>query len=430
METLYLKNGLRLLLDKIPTVQSVAVGVMVEVGTKHENEKENGIVHFIEHLLFKNSLSFTNKSATSYIESLGGQLHAFTGKEFTCYYSQILNYNLVETICIIRDMVFSFNINNVEFEKEKQVIIQEILKYEDDTPEQLKILCTQESLNNCSHAFDILGSISNVSSFSNEEVLEFYKKFYTASNSVISISGNFCDEDIENIKKILNAVPAGEKTNKDLSPVVFRGGVKFIEKMNQQAHICFHFPGIASTVSPVKYYAYLLLSNIVGGGQNSLLHRALREEKGIVYSVYSQPIIFKEIGLLRLFASTSSEKLEEAYDLILEIVLKLRENIISQEDFLNAKVALKSELVFSHESTISRMFFYGQEALLGIYHSSNLLEILNFIDSVSMDDIKQLIASIFREDYFLGIAASYIEPIQKIINNNSLEERFSKILIE
>ncbi|KYD26637.1 M16 family metallopeptidase [Parageobacillus toebii] len=404
MRKLCLSNGLRLLIDKIPYAKSVSIGVMVHVGTKHETKETNGIAHFTEHLLFKNQLNFSNMYGNTYIETLGGKMNAFTGKELTCFHVQILSEHLKEAIRTLKDMIFSFSISDADFDKEKQVVIQEIYRYQDNTLERVKIESLMQALGPCSYAFDILGTVSNIKSFTIDEVYNFYKKFYTPSNTVVSISGNIEENALIELIEMLESIPKGVIQKQTLSPVTFKGGFNYIHTADYQSHICFVFPGVSSKTPMRGYYAYFILNHLLGGGRNSRLNQTLREEKGLVYSVYSQTIIFEEIGVLRVIASTSEDNLKKVYDTIISIIKDIKETGFTLDELNRCKTAIKSELVFSNENIMQRMFFFGQEELLGIYKSFNIDEILKCVDDITIWEVENVIKNTFGGLHSLTIS--------------------------
>ncbi|MBN8194214.1 insulinase family protein [Bacillus sp. NTK074B] len=405
MQKICLPNGIRLLLDNDANVNSVSIGVMLKLGSKHESPDLNGIVHFLEHILFKNKKdgAYYNSS----IEEVGGRFNAFTGKELTCFHLQILKDYAVDALKSVCDMVFSYNISEEDFENEKQVVLQEIYRYQDDSMEQVKIQSLINALGSCSHTLDILGSAQNISSFSFDTVKDFHKNNYDPANAVISVSGNLDSPEMSAIVDFLTNIPHKSTTNLSVpSTIEFKGGFDYTQKNNQQSHLSFIYPAFTGDIQMKEYYSYLLLNHLIGGGRTSRMNQFLREKQGLVYSAYSQPIVFEEIGLLRLVASTSDQNLERVIETIFKIVNSIKEGDITEEEFTRSKLAIKSDLVFSNENTVNRMFFFGQEELLGTYKSFDIKNILECIDGISMKDVKEKASKMLSEKCSLAVVSS------------------------
>ncbi|MBE2922823.1 insulinase family protein [Anoxybacillus flavithermus] len=317
----------------------------------------------------------------------------------------ILNEYLNEALCILRDMVFSFSISNFDFENEKRVVIQEIYQYQDNTLEKVKIASLAHALGESSYAFDILGTVSNIESFTLTEVYEFYRKFYLSNNTVVSISGDVKEDMLHDIVKILENIGFGKTVDKKTQPIMFNGGINYIPIHSQeyQSHMCILFPAISSDVPMREYYTYYIMSHLFGVGRNSRLNKVLREERGLVYNIQSHPIVFEEVGLFRILASTGKENLWDVHSAIMEVIESVKEVGITLDEFNRSKRVLKSEIIFLTENTIQRMFFFGQEELLGIHKSSDVDKILETIDAIDVWEVENTLKGIFDDIYSLTV---------------------------
>jgi len=385
-----LNNGLRVVVENIEYVNSVSVGLWVENGSRNENINNNGISHFIEHMLFKGTTTRTAKQIAEAIEDVGGQLNAFTGKEATCYYIKALDTHLELSLDILSDMLFNSNFSEDEIEKEKGVIIEEINMSEDSPEDVLIDLHTKAIWNNDSISLPILGTMETVKSFSRKTLLDYIDSYYIPENSVISISGKF---DMKNIEKLLEKYFGNWYTkNKNItiysSPELLNHHY-FRKKDIEQLHLSLGIPGVE--IGNEDSYTLILLSNILGGGASSRLFQKIREELGLCYSIYSYMSAFKNTGIVSIYAGINPLYADVAIDAIKEEVSKFAKSGIDNDRLLKAKEQLKGSYILGLESTSSRMFSNGKSVMFlnKINTPEDVLRKINEIDMARVNTVME-----------------------------------------
>ncbi len=352
-------NGLRLVLSQIQGMYSVSVGVMVRTGSINENKTENGISHFIEHVLFKGTNKRSAFEISDYVDRIGAQINAFTSKELTCYYTKSTKERLEDSIEVLSDIFFNSTFEKEELEKEKGVIIEEINMCE-DTPEDLCFdLLSKSYFGKEGLGQTILGSVKNIKSFSRDDVKRYMDKYYTADNVVISIAGNL---DIGETEKLVDKYFADNFDGKKSAPQVEKQLTVrekiYKSKRIEQSHIGFAMNGLK--INDQLSDAFSIANTILGGGMSSRLFQKIREELGLCYSVYSYPSSYKNSGVLEVYAGVNTESRDLAAEAIAEQIRKFRKEKVTEQEFLRAKEQLKSSTVFGRESTASQMLIHGK----------------------------------------------------------------------
>ena len=392
-----LKNGVRVLTEKLDYVRSVSIGIWVKAGSIYEDKEFNGTSHFIEHMLFKGTDKRTANQLAEETDNIGGQMNAFTSKECTCYYIKVLDENLLEAVDIMSDMFLNSKFDAEDVEKEISVICEEIKMY-DDTPDDLaheklsEVLFKRSSL-----AYPILGCAKNLKTFNRDKLLHYKNKLYTPERTVISIVGNFNEDEI---LKVLEE-SFGKWTGVSEKPVVknssYKKNIVTVNKNIEQLHVTIG----NRTVSrhDKMYYPLQVLSNILGGSMSSRLFQELRENKGLVYSIYSFSSSYATNGMFGIYAGLAYDKLEEAMLTIVEEMDKMKAGNISMEEFVRAKQQLKSGYILGLESTSSRMSAIGRRELL---HDKIISfdETIEKINCIKYEDVVELSKSLLNiKDY-------------------------------
>ncbi|QXM06096.1 M16 family metallopeptidase [Crassaminicella indica] len=410
-----LSNGVRVVLEKIPHVKSVSLGFWVKTGSIHENLKNNGITHFIEHMLFKGTKNRTAKQIAEAIDDIGGQLNAFTSKECTCYYAKVLDAHIDIAIDVLTDMLFNSTFSPTEMEKEKSVVLEEINMYEDSPEDNVHDLLLSMVFKEHSLGMPVLGNHRTVNSFNKNMLINYIKDNYTVKNMVVSIAGNFDQEEVirmleEKFKDFTN------ENNKPeyLEDAKFITDVGFKYKDIEQLHLCIGFEGIP--LGSDDYYPLLLMNTIFGGSMSSRLFQNIREDKGLAYSVFSYPSSYQQIGLFTIYAGINPSQLEEVILLIRKEINKVRKNGLSEAELLKAKEHLKGNYILGLESTSSRMLSIGKSELFleRIYSQK---QVLQKIDHIKMEDVQNVIDKIFVLD---KASVAVVGKVDKKIDVNSI----------
>lgn len=390
-----LKNGLRIVTEKIDGVNSVSVGVMIQNGSRNENLDVNGISHFIEHMFFKGTENRTAKQIAEEIENVGGQINAFTSKEVTCYYIKTLHTHIDISLDVLSDMILKSKFDEEEIEKEKGVVIEEINMSEDSPEDVLDNLHSKASFEGDALSYPILGSIEKIKSLTRDEIVKFIDEKYTPNNSVISICGKFDENEIlDLIEKFFGKWENKNNYYPKYKPFTIKKNSYFLKKEIEQLHINLGLKGLPS--NDERGYALVLLNNILGGGASSILFQKVREELGLCYSVYSYIQAFQNVGLISIYIGLSKEYAPKALKIIKEEIENLVKNGITDEQLKINKEKIKANYILGLESTSSKMFA-NAKALLLRKNIRTEEEVIEKIDKISKEDIKYVIENCFKD---------------------------------
>jgi len=395
--------GVRMIMEEIPYVQSVAIGIWVRAGSVDESKKNSGISHYIEHMMFKGTDKRSAKAIAEDVDKIGGQINAFTGKEATCYYMKTLSTNADKASEILLDMFLNSNFDKTELKKEKQVICEEI-KMNIDSPEDdaHDTICELVFKGN-PLSKSIIGTPTSLAGISRNMIMEYMSKEYTKDSIVVSIAGKF-DEDVicklfEGRLAELN--PSKEEKRYEEQPYEPRYKVKV--KDIEQTHLCLGTKGIS--LDDERYYAFVLLNNIMGGSMSSRLFQNIREEKGLAYSVYSMAGCFSEMGYYNIYAGVSHDKIRAVVEGIKDELAILKKTGVTPEELSTAKEQMKGGFIFSQENVNGRMSSIGKNlTILGKVYTPE--EIISGLDTVTMDQVKEASKLIYDIENYCAVAVT------------------------
>lgn len=388
-----LENGLTIIGEEIPYVKSISFGVWINAGSRIEDAKVSGVSHFIEHMLFKGTNKRTSKEIASEIDNLGGQINAFTSKECTCYYVKLLDEHIEIGLDILSDMILNSKFDEVDIDKERSVILEELKMYE-DSPEDLAYdMLLEHIYAGDGLGMNILGTRESLKNIGKKELLEYFNTYYIPNNAVISISGNFnFDNMVEKIEdKFKNW--NGKDFEIELNEASFKSCIIAKNKDTEQVNLVMNLKAVGIENND-EVYALAVINNVFGGSISSRLFQKIREEKGLVYSIYSAQSLYRKCGELGIFASMSNENLEEVCEIIKGEIRDLRENYLTEKEIHESKEQLKGSYLLDLESTGSRMMSIGKSMLL-VNKVKTTDEILECINNVSFDSIKKVIDKVF-----------------------------------
>ena len=382
-------NGLRLIINKMQGFVSVSAGVLVKTGSSNETVEENGISHFIEHVMFKGTKKRTAFEISDHIDRIGSSINAFTSKELTCYYTKSTSEHLNESLEILSDIFFNSVFDKEELEKEKGVIIEEI-NMSEDTPEELCLdLLAKSYYGTSGLGQTILGPAKNIRRFTREDVKKYMDKYYTADNVVISLSG---DVDIEKAVAFVEEYFADKFSKKKSASQkkMKQAPLKnlYRTKKIEQTHIGFAMQGFS--VTDERADAFAIANTVLGGGMSSRLFQKIREELGLAYSVYSYGSQYKDSGVLEIYAGVNTNARDLAVEAIINEVKRFKKEGITEQEFLRGKEQIKSAFILGRESTASQMLLYGKY-LIYLNKQFNVEERLKKLEKLTLSNVLDVI---------------------------------------
>jgi predicted Zn-dependent peptidase len=382
-----LPNGLRIVTDRIVTVATVSIGLWVDVGTRHEPAKVNGVAHFLEHMAFKGTKRRSALAIAEEIEAVGGHLNAYTSRESTAYYAKVLKEDVGLALDILADILQHSTFEPSELERERTVILQEIGQA-NDTPDDIIFDYFQE----CAYPDQamgrpVLGSPKIIKKLSRKSVVSYLKDHYGAAHMVLSASGNL---DHDQIVALADKLLSGMPTEGDITtePARYVGGEHRQSRDLEQLHLVLGFPGV--TLCDPDYYAAAVLSTAFGGGMSSRLFQEVREKRGLVYAIHSFAHSYRDGGLFGIYAGTGEAEAAELVPVLCDETRKLDDGFAPSE-LARAKAQMKAGLLMSLESTSARCEQMAQHLL--IYGTPfDPGDIVRRIDAVDDEAIGRVVA--------------------------------------
>ena len=388
----YLKNGICLVYEKMPYLKSVSLGIWVKSGSMYETKEENGISHFIEHILFKGTKSRSARDIAEQMDFAGGHINAYTSRECTCYYTKTLEENMKLSLEILSDMYYNSLFKEEDIELERGVIIEEINMYE-DSPEDVALDSILEyAWSSNPLGFNVAGTIQSVETITRDMMIDYYKRRYSPKNTVISVAGCFDEDKLIGLCEEYFSQKADEVFH-PLQEAVFHSGRWTRKKDIEQAHLSIAYPSYNH--SSDRIYSQSLLNNILGGSMSSRLFQSLRENSGLCYSIYSYTASYPTTGMFGIYAGLSDDAIDKAFDMTEKEIHNICTRPVSDYELNKAHSQLKCSILMSRESAASRMSENGRsQLLLGRVRTDE--EILEKIAAVTAADILDDANRIFR----------------------------------
>jgi predicted Zn-dependent peptidase len=389
-----LDNGLRLITETMPHVRSVTIGVWLTRGSRHESDALSGIAHFVEHMLFKGSDTRSAEDIAQAIDSIGGQLDAFTAKEYASYYIKVLDEHLPLAVELLADIVLRPAFAPDEIEREKKVIVEEIKMVEDTPDDLVHELFTQYFWEGHPLGRPILGSRETVEGLTRDALRGYFAGAYVGSNIVIAAAGNIEHAVVRDLIQAAFAgiAPEGESLN-GTPPVVVNQVITRTKEL-EQSHIC-----LGTACYPQKHddrYVSYILNTVLGGSMSSRLFQNVREKRGLAYSVFSGLGAYRDAGNLTIYAGCATDAVAEVIDLCVSELRTIRDLPVSESELRRAKDHLKGSLMLSLENTSSRMSHLARQEIYFDRHFS-LDETLDGIEQVSASDVQRVARDLFAE---------------------------------
>ena len=390
-----LANGLRIVSESIPYMSSISLGIFAGTGSRHETPAEQGVSHFIEHLMFKGTHRRSAKDIAEMVDDVGGQLNAATDRENTCYYIKVLPEHLSLGMDILSDMLLNSKFADVDVEKERQVVLEEISLYEDSPDELIHDLHMNSLWPGHALGRNILGTRETIAAMDRQAILDYRIRHYVPDNLVIAAAGNLTHEQLVELSRLYWADVSG-KSQMLVDPTpTFVAARLLQEKDIEQLHVCLGTPGVAHDSS--QYYASHVLNTILGGGVSSRLFQSIREDRGLAYSVCSYPSSFRDTGLMTIYAGVSPENSREVIEITNAILADIRVNGVRPDEIKRAKEQLKAGLMFSMESSASRMSRVGRAEISSREYLSPE-KLAAKVDAVSLEQLFDLAQPLYQPE--------------------------------
>lgn len=405
-----LSNGLRVIAEKIPHFRSVSVGLWIGTGSMLETRGENGLSHFIEHMLFKGTQQRSAMQVAEEMDAIGGQVNAFTSKECTCYYAKVIDEHFEKALDLLSDMLLHATFNLQDLEKERSVILEEIAMTE-DTPEDLVYeLLSEAYFGDHALARPILGPAEVIRSVTREQILAFHRRHYRPDNTVLAVAGGYeLDQLRELAGRYLGAWAAPAQAQKAEPFAGCAQQVRIKRKDIEQVHVCLGYEGIATGAD--EAYPMAVFNNIFGGGMSSRLFQKIREEMGAAYSVYSYPTSYPDCGVYAIYAGTSIQQAQQVVDEIRRQVDRFLADGFTDREFTQARDQLKGGYILGLESTSSRMSALGRSKLL-LGYANEIDEVIRRIERVTPQDVMSVARRILESPFAAAAVGRGVEALK------------------
>lgn len=388
-----LNNGITVLLEPLPYLRSASAGVWIKTGSSNERPEQSGVSHFLEHLFFKGTTTRTARQLVEAVESKGGHLNAFTSRDYTCLYAKMLGEHVGTGIEILADILKDSQF--YDFEKERNVVLEEIASIEDVPEDHAHDLLVQRLWPDHALGRPITGTEETLSAMTIEDVRAYFAEWYRPENLIISVAGSF-DEDalLEQISNEFETITAPSSLPRPAAPT-FGAGTGIVERDVAQNHLCMGFPGPG--IHEERRYIYNMLSSVLGGGSTSRLFETIREQEGLAYSIYTFHSSYWDAGMMGIYAAIAPENLDKTINLTCAELKRVRDELVPEDEVVLNREQLKGGMLMALESTFNRMTRMSKSYM---YHGRILTtdEIVAAIDAVTAGDIQDLARERFTSD--------------------------------
>jgi predicted Zn-dependent peptidase len=414
-------SGLRIVTEEVPSVRSAAVGIWVNVGSRDEAPATAGASHFLEHLLFKGTTSRTALEISSSIESVGGEMNAFTSKEYTCFYARVIDTDLPMAIDVVSDLITSSIVTALDVDAERKVVLEEIAMRDDDPSDLVHDLFSDTFYGDTPIGRPILGTVESIKGMSRNTVFNYYKKRYQPQDLVVAVAGNIKHKRV--VAMVEEALSRDNFLDVMAAPVLRpntvvknskQRSVGLLFKKSEQAHMFYGMEGVAR--ADERRFAMGVLSAALGGGMSSRLFQEIREKRGLAYSVYAYAQQFAGSGVLGFYVGCNPSKALEVVEIFQSVLVDVAGNGMTHEEIARAKGAVRGSLVLSQEDSGSRMSRIGKNEI--VYGQiMDFDDILKAIDRVSAEDIREIASEFLVKTPTLALVGPF-----------KSESKFEKVL--
>lgn len=401
-----LDNHIPVLMETANEVHSVCIGLWVKVGSRYETPDKNGISHFLEHMFFKGTENRTAEGIAMEIDSIGGELNAFTSAEYTLFYVKVLDEYMDKAISLLTDIFLHSTFPESDIEKEKNIVNEEIKMVEDTPSDLINEIFNKSVWGETGLGQSVLGKSETIETFSRDDLLNYIDTFYGGENIIVACSGRF-DENalIDSINRSLGSIQRRGRKRNEATPA-FMSKLNIVTRNLSEAHMCIGIKGISYTNE--DRYAMHLLNTILGSGYSSRLFQNVREKRGLVYSIYSYHVSYIDAGLWAVYAGTDRRNVSEVINITVDEMRNLQSSITIDE-LQRAKAQLKGNLILALESTSNKMTNIAkQEIYYGKYYSPK--EVIKMVESVTLENLRDLAHRLVNETPF---ALTIYGPVKK-----------------
>ena len=404
-------SGLRIVTEEVPSVRSAAVGIWVNVGSRDETPAVAGASHFLEHLLFKGTTRRNALEISSSIEAVGGEMNAFTSKEYTCFYARVIDTDLPMAIDVVSDLITSSIVSALDVDAERKVVLEEIAMRDDDPSDLVHDLYAETYYGDTQLGRPILGTVDSMKSMSRNAVFNYYKKRYLPEDLVVAVAGNIKHKKVvEMVERALSAdgfldvKGAPQIRGNEVMRKAKQNPVGIITRKTEQAHMFYGMEGVARHDD--RRFAMGILASALGGGMSSRLFQEIREKRGLAYSVYAYAQQFAGSGQIGFYAGCNPTKAIEVIEIIREVLSDVAEHGMTHEEINRAKGAVRGSLVLSQEDSGSRMSRIGKNEI--VYgHVMGFDEILHEISSVTHEDVRKVASEFLTKTPTLALVGPF-----------------------
>jgi predicted Zn-dependent peptidase len=395
-----LDNGITVITEPMDTVRSVTLGIWCAVGSRDETPAEAGMSHFMEHMMFKGTPTRTAAGISESFDRLGAELNAFTSKEYTAYYARLLDQHTAQAVDMLSDMVVNSLFAEEACTSEREVVIEEIARYEDQPDDQVHELFASTLMPSHPLGLPVIGTRETVGGFGHDAAVTFHGAHYRTGNIVVAAAGALDHAEIVGMVREKLTVPTGKRSVREHAVPTTEPRLAVVTKETEQAHICWGVAGLAARDQ--DRFKLAILDGVLGGGMSSRLFQEIREKRGLAYAVYSYHAQYQDTGQFVVYAGTRPDNAAEVIGLIRTEVDRMCADGITADELDRVRESIKGQMILGLESTRSRMTRLGKAEVTD-GELLSLDEIVERIDAVTIEDVRTIAQRIFDGNHALAM---------------------------